>query len=70
MNYMQMITFGLFDEVSIIDAELSYDDYCSAMNSPRPYGVSEQDIMDEIVANYQIADFTISNIRAAFEALN
>lgn len=70
MNYMQMITSGLFDEVSIIDAKLSYDDYCSAMSSSRSCGVSEQDIMDEIVANYQIADFTISNIRAAFEALN
>ena len=70
MNYMQMITFGLYDEVLIIDAKLSYEDYCIAMRSPRPYGVSEQDIMDEIVSNYQISDFTISNIRAAFKALN
>jgi hypothetical protein len=70
VNYMQMITFGLFDEVLIIDAKLSYEDYCVAMRSPRHYGVSEQDIMDEIVSNYQISDFTISNIRAAFKALN
>ena len=69
MNYMQMITFGLFDEVSIIDAQLSYEDYCCAMESPHRHGASEQSIIDEIVANYEIADFTIANIRRAYKAL-
>lgn len=68
MNYLQMITFNLNDEVSIIDAKLAYEDYCSAMNSPRPFGVSEQDIVNDIVSDYEIADFTIHAIRTAYKA--
>jgi len=68
MNYIQMITFNLHDEVSIIDAKLAYEDYCITMNSPRSFGVLEQDIIDDIVASYEIADFTINAIRIAYKA--
>lgn len=68
MNRAQAITFNLYNEVSIIDAKLAYEDYCTAMNSPRSFGVLEQDIIDDIVASYEIADFTIHAIRIAYKA--
>jgi hypothetical protein len=68
MNYNQLIVFGLTDDVAIVDARLSYKDYCYAMSDLQEVR-SESEIINQIVSCYQISECTVFNIKMAFKEL-